>query len=152
MGTQKPDRIKRTMGILLVVCVVMLMTAAAVSAQGNNGQSDDNRDQVKQSISKLKADFTASQRVFKYNENKDLYLYDRSSGNPTKWIYMIYKEANPRVRSHRVKNPIIPAGYFEEPGKYNIWLTVENKAGYDYEIKRNYITVLPPTSTQTVNN
>ncbi|GLR16101.1 hypothetical protein GCM10007940_07160 [Portibacter lacus] len=86
-------------------------------------------------FNELLANFTASETTLCPGET--LVLNDLSSGNPTEWNWVIEGEEMIYVTE---QNPVIN---LEEPGMYNVELTVKNSEDEDSKIIQQYIEVMP---------
>lgn len=82
------------------------------------------------------ANFSASSIIVNINENVS--FQDLSDGNPSAWEWT-FEGGNPPVSTEQ--NPVV---FWENPGVYDVSLTVFNEGGQSTETKTDFITVIDP--------
>jgi len=70
---------------------------------------------------------------------------DASTNSPTQWSWT-FEDGNPATSDQT--NPVIT---FDNPGMYQVSLTVSNPSGSDSETKTNYITVGEPAAIEDID-
>jgi PKD repeat protein len=131
-------QIKKKLSILLIVCFLLSVTAAAVTAEKTgNDKYNGSRSPVK-----VVANFSVSpisgEAPLKVN------FTDKSTGTPISWKWSFGDGKSSYQRN--------PEHIYNKAGNYTVTLTVKNNKSSDTEVKKRYITVTKQPIINVVAN